>query len=155
VEFLIGALLAYLFAPVNKPAQFAALINLFGLCLDFIGVVLLSERFLKIPSRFSKVHELVLSMVLGLPFMLSIGGIFYSIVAFGLGWEVSKVWASAVGVVTLYVGLALYGFDSMADALQFKFMKNSVTRASYYGWFLLLAGFVMQIYASIVQLKIA
>jgi hypothetical protein len=154
IEVLIGAYLAYLFSPIDYPKQFADLMNLFGLFLDFIGVVLLSDHFINIPSRYSHAHEMALSMVLGLPFMMSIGGATYSIIAFGLGWPVSMIWAIAVGIVVLYVGLALYGFDSIADALQFKFMENSVIRVSYYGWFLLLSGLVMQIYASIVHLGI-
>jgi len=128
--------------------------NLFGLFLDFIGVVLLSDHFINIPGRYKHLHEMVLSIVLGLPFMLSMGGVAYSLIAFGFGWDISNIWASAVGVVVLYVGLALYGFDSIADALQFKFMENSVIRVSYYGWFLLLAGLAMQIYASITHLGI-
>ncbi len=154
IEILIGVYLAYLFSPVDEPKQFSALINLFGLFLDFIGVVLLSDHFINIPNRYKRVHEMALSMVLGLPFMLSIGGITYSVIAFGFGWQISDVWASAVGVVALYVGLALYGFDSIADALQFKFMEDSAIRVSYHGWYLLLAGLAMQIYASIAHLGI-
>lgn len=154
IEILIGAYLAYLFSPIDDPKQFANLMNLFGLFLDFIGVVLLSDHFTNIPRRYKHLHEIVLSIVLGLPFMLSIGGVAYSLIAFGFGCDISNIWASAVGVVVLYVGLALYGFDSIADALQFKFMENSAIRVLYYGWFLLLAGLAMQIYASITHLGI-
>ncbi len=79
--------------------------------------------------------------------MLTIGGVAYSMLAFGFAWDISNIWASTVGVV------ALYRIDSIADALQFKFMENSVMRVSYYGWFLL-AGLAMQIYASITHLGI-
>ena len=150
-----GAWLTYIFAPLTADNQYPSLINLLGLGLDFIGVVLLSDQFLNIPERFRVVHELVLGTVMGLPFMLSIGSINYSIVAIWLDLPTSELWAKALGLIAIYVGITLYGFESVADGFKMKFMENIKIRISYYGWFMLLSGLGMQIYSSLMQLNIA
>lgn len=149
-----GAWLTYLFAPISEDSQYPLLINLLGLFLDFIGVLLLSDQFLKIPERFRVVHELALGTVMGLPFMLSIGSINYSVVAILFDLPSSELWAKALGIITIYVGITLYGFESIADGFKMKFMGNIKTRISYYGWFMLLSGLMLQIYSSLMQLNI-
>ncbi len=147
-----GAGLAYVFRNITETSRLPYLIAILGLGLDFIGVVLISDNFLKIDEKYKSAQELILGCVLGLPFMLTIGGIIYAVLAFPFGFEFSKLWSKVLGYVTLYIGCALYGIDSITDAFKWNLFKSVTSRSNYYGWFILLSGLVLQIYSSVLQL---
>jgi len=152
--FLIicGAGLAFTLRNVTEISRLPNLISILGLGLDFIGVVLISDQFLKINEKYKGVQELVLASVLGLPFMLTIGGVVYAVLAFPFGIEFSDLWIKALGYVTLYIGCSLYGIDSITDGFKLNFLRSVKSRSNYYGWFILLSGLVLQIYSSVLEL---
>ena len=153
VSYLIlmffGGYLAYYFAKIDDPEKYPLLINLLGIGLDFVGVILLSDQFIKIPEQFQNVYELVLGIVLGLPFMLSMGMVLYVVPAAFFGWEISDLWENAVDIVFSYVGITLYGAVSIADVFRIKLK----TRIAFHGWFFLASGLVLQMYSTLLQVK--
>ena len=102
--FLIicGVGLAFAFRNVTETSKLPNLISILGLGLDFIGVVLISDQFLKINKKYKNIQEIVLGSVLGLPFMLTIGGGIYAVIGFPFGYKYSELWSKSIGFVTLY-----------------------------------------------------
>jgi len=152
--FLIvcGAGLGFAFRNVTETSKLPNLISILGLGLDFIGIVLISDQFLKINKKYKNIQEIVLGSVLGLPFMLTIGGGLYAAIGFPFGYNYSELWSKSIGFVTLYIGCALYGIDSITDEFKLNILNSVRSRSNFYGWFILLSGIVLQIYASVLQL---
>jgi len=150
---LLGIYLAFLLGRFEQIALFK-LLNIVGLGFDIVGLLILSEFFLRNEKIVRRLSDwlIAVSMIFLLitPMGIFTGAIIGVVTTTELP-SIDTVLAFAGGIM-LYVGLPLYGTDSLGDALLLKFYNTAETRAKFLGWFFLLSGLVVQLVAATMDL---
>lgn len=151
VQFFIGSYLFYLFASLDS-LKYYKLFNTIGLFLNICGVLLLS----KIVINFSKKQEKLLDFLyfflyVGIhciPLGMLLGAIFLS----WLTLPSSGIASKFAGGLFSYVAAPLFIADYSVEIFKLDFYKSVSKRVTFMGWYILLAGMVLQFTGSILDL---
>jgi hypothetical protein len=140
----LGVLIQLSFGTI-KGLELFKLFNLFGLFFDVCGLLLLSEIAINAKGKFQVFMDAVYGSIMLLVFTVPVGIIFSSVVSLFTDLPSSQILASFAGGIMTYVAIPLFFIDGFGEIGKAPFYKTTRTRTLFMGWYLLLAGIVLQL----------
>lgn len=151
VQMAVGLLAFYYLASLDGVEKYK-LFSLFGLFLNICGVLLLSELVLEASTKKSHVFDYIYAFIwAGLhnfPMGMMLGGVmllWFDLPSSGV------VLAFAAGIFA-YVATPLFITDYAGEIFKLGFYRSVTKRVVFMGWYLLLAGMILQLVGGILDL---
>jgi hypothetical protein len=149
---LIGIGLAYLFRHLETEAHYIKSLGLLSQIIAFSAAILLSDKFLSIPVKYSGVHNHAIATAMIAPICLWQGSFMYIIATMFLNIPYSNVWTEAITIVCFGLGMVIFAAGSVGEALSLKVKDKSA--AVNLGWYMVVFSLGLQIYISLVELEV-
>lgn len=151
-SFFVGLLLSYLFRHISTSSHFIAAIGLYSQIIAFGAAVLLSSQFMEIPERLFGIHNHAVALVMSFPMYVWLASFVYNFVCLFFDLPSSDVWSLVTNVACWGLGLALFAFGSIKDAIAPNLSDKSLVVAV--GWYMVLFSLALQIYLSLISLEL-
>ena len=148
----IGAVLAHAFNHLNTSSHFIAAIGLFSQMIGFGAAILLSSQFINIPERLYGIHNYATALVISLPMYIWLSTIAYSFFSIFGFFPNSEVWGLVVTITGWGLGMVLFGFGSIQEALKFEISDKALVVG--FGWYMVLFSLGLQVYLSLISLEV-
>ena len=148
---VIGLSLFLSLASLPK-AELFKLFNAFGLALDIIGVLLLSKIVAKSTQKHSKLLDYFYAFLNVAIFCIPFGMVFGSLTLFWLNLPSATVIFGFAVTIIGCISTPLFIIDYAGEIFKSKFYESVSSRIIFMGWYLVVAGLVMQMIGAILDL---
>ena len=152
VSIVIGTILAHVFNHLNTSSHFIAAIGLYSQIIGFGAAILLSSQFMSIPERLFGVHNYAVAFVMLLPMYIWMATFIYALVGIVFGFTYSEVWALVTTISCCGLGIVVFAFGSIQEALKFEVSDKSLVLGI--GWYMILFSLGLQVYLSLISLEV-
>ena len=152
ISIAVGILLAHLFNHLNTSDHFVAAIGLYSQIIGFGAAILLSSQFMSIPEKLFGVHNYAVAFVMSLPMYIWLSAFIYAFISIFGDFPHSEVWALVATISCLGLGVVLFAFGSIQEAVKFEVSDKSLILGL--GWYMVLFSLGLQAYLSLISLEV-
>jgi len=140
VSIAIGIILEHVFNHLNTSSHFIAAIGLYSQIIGFGAAILLSSQFMSIPEKLFGVHNYAAAFVMSLPMYIWMTTFIYALVGIVFAFTYSEVWTLVTTILCWGLGIVLFAFGSIQEALKFEVSDKSLVVGI--AWYMIYSAYV-------------
>ncbi len=151
IQIAVGLLAFYHLASLDGIEKYK-LFSLFGLFLNICGVLLLSELVITASAKRSHAFDYLYAFIWAGLFNIPIGMVLGSLILFWLDLPSAGVVLAFAAGILAYVATPLFISDYAGEIFKLRFYRSVTERVVFMGWYLLLAGMILQLVGGVLDL---